>query len=897
MSKQGSTSRRVSVAPNKKQKQKRDGNSPDKEEDANSTAETQRRNVIFNEEIARLQVKEEDLTNLSKRDAAAAAAAAAEAYQKVAVRREIPEAERRPLLKRIGLLRRAPPDAPLKASDAAAHMGPRFDDHGRLIPHSILGSPEEFYRLAVLKGQLSQEDVPEAFKTPRPVGTSGGAGGDTGRLSVKYAKKPPTGGFPFPAEDLGAEESAALRNWERQMTERKRQQGYISKLLHRPPSELVMNMGEEERTLHEEKHLIDRAIPFYDYGKGYRVGSEFWNQAGRIGDEESGIHATLTQTQKGYPPPTEHVGHSRLARTERGLDWVPASTARGRGSSAGRRYPWKGPFYQRRTTELRQVMDELDPHLPDFDQLEVVGRSAAGAAGHATVRSRPTTAVTPSVTTKRSRASTSLSSAAGGNRRGPDDNDRQAAADGSLVAGPSLLFGGQPARWLGDPTSYQDTVGIEARVILETPAGRPTSQCLNIENDGSTVLFYRWKKLPKANPFGLVQDNPRRFYFDTGSGALLPGESLHFPFIFKSDKPGLFAEQWQLETTPVVCGGARLVVTLRGIAVQEDATAVQRTELEARLRRQTAAKIVGALLDEILDGIQAPERPTTPIDAYITEQEVFLRRNPKLSCTLDTLNQLRRLHKDTEAAAAASASGTAAEPSTEWDLSVSTLREKILSLEEDRQARREDLSGRLFAAVNRVSFSVDLPRSELRASQNLMCYGIVMETMDKIYNDWYHQRVIRKLPEMEMDFPDPSSSAREGKGATKRAKAADKQKSTVSKESTKASGLKNEQTRGSMSLSKERTKSPRRMASGGGRKASEDAGRPGGDLPAAAAAGAVVADQSAIDEESEEPEMQLTPELLAERRCLDSIYANTYCLLGRMAESIADVCESLRYDC
>lgn len=891
------------MAPNKKQKQKRDGNSPDKEEDANSTAETQRRNVIFNEEIAKLQIKEEDLANLSKKADAAALDAAA--YQKVAVRREIPEAERRPLLKRIGLLRRAPPDAPLKDADASAHMGPRFDEQGRLIPHSILGSAEEFYRLAVLKGQLNQTDVPEAFKTPRPLGGGGGAGDTSGRLSVKYAKKPPAAaGFPFPVEDLAGEESAALRNWERQMAERKRQQGYISKLLHRPPSELVMNAGEQERTLHEEKHLIDRAIPFYDYGKGYRAGSEFWKQAGRIGDEDSGIHATLTQTEKGYPPPMEHVGHSRLARTERGLDWVPTTPTRG-GPGSSRRYPWKGPFYERRTTELREVMEELDPHLPDFDRLEVIGRSAAGGAGgaggHATVRSRPTTAVTPSVTTRPSRPSTSLTSAAGGERRGPESasrDDRQ-APDGPLVVGPSLLFGGQPARWLGDPASYQDTVGIEARVILETPAGKPTSQCLNIENDGSTVLFYRWKKLPKANPFGLVQDNPRRFYFDTGSGALLPGESLHFPFIFKSDKPGLFAEQWQLETTPVVCGGARLVVTLRGIAVQEDATAGKRTELEARLRRQTAARIVAALLDEILDGIQAPDRPMTPIDAYITEQEVFLRRNPRLSCTTDTLNLLKRLHKDTEAAAAAPSGASPAEPPVEWDLSVSSLRDRILSLEEDRQAKREDLSGRLFAAVNRVSFGVDLPGSELRARQHLLCYGVVLETMDKIYNDWFHQRVIRKLPEMDMDFPDPSTAARDGRaGAAKRTKA-DKQKSTVSKESGKPPSLRTEQTRGSMQLTKERTKSPKRMSSGGvggsggsgsgmGRKPSLDAGR---SVPMAEQ---LAPAEQAIEEEPEEPEL-LTPELLAERKCSESIYANTYCLLGRLVESIADVCESLRY--
>ena len=61
---------------------------------------------------------------------------------------------------------------------------------------------------------------------------------------------------------------------------------------------------------------------------------------------------------------------------------------------------------------------------------------------------------------------------------------------------------------------------------------------------------------------------------------MLPGETLRFPFVFKSECAGVFTEQWLLETRPVLCGGASLALTLRGVALQEDKYEKQREELE-----------------------------------------------------------------------------------------------------------------------------------------------------------------------------------------------------------------------------------------------------------------------------------------------------------------------------
>lgn len=85
------------------------------------------------------------------------------------------------------------------------------------------------------------------------------------RLTVKFEKKSKKRGYP---RFESADESNALRNWEEKMHERKRQQGYLSRLLDKPVSQLVMNQGDGFRKTQELRYLIDRTIPFIDKGKG-----------------------------------------------------------------------------------------------------------------------------------------------------------------------------------------------------------------------------------------------------------------------------------------------------------------------------------------------------------------------------------------------------------------------------------------------------------------------------------------------------------------------------------------------------------------------------------------------------------------------------------------------------
>ena len=105
------------------------------------------------------------------------------------------------------------------------------------------------------------------------------------------------------------------------MIERKRVQGRISKLLNKAPGELVQSSADSYRARQEQRDVIDRAIPSIDYGKGYRVGSEFWRQYESIGDDIGGLKMSLKVSERGQPADVSRIGKPTLIKEEAGENY------------------------------------------------------------------------------------------------------------------------------------------------------------------------------------------------------------------------------------------------------------------------------------------------------------------------------------------------------------------------------------------------------------------------------------------------------------------------------------------------------------------------------------------------------------------------------------------------
>ncbi|NWQ83462.1 MYBPP protein, partial [Columbina picui] len=414
-------------------------------------------------------------------------------------------------------------------------------------------------------------------------------------------------------------EHKALQNWHHNMAIRKKQEKYLGEVLQRSENELLMNTSDNYRQIQEERDLIDRSLPALFPGKGYRRGSEFWNQPQRIGDELTGLTMTLTQRERGYPEPVTHVGKPRTVQMETSL-------------KPPKRIPFhltwdKSPFLKHRQQELKPVLEELDFYKPDLDELEVIGKGQPLA----------------SVSTEPLPHSTSSEES-----EILDTPKEHPNVVPETLLGPSLVFCGQPARWIDGTASQRNDVGIAARLTFEALPGEKAESSLTVSNDGTTAIWYDWLRLPQKIPSR--ETKWRRipyFYFDTRSGVILPGETRQFDFIFKSERAGIFSESWEFRTHPWLLGGALLQVTLWAIAVSEDKLADLRGKLESDLAARVCAATVKESVKELLVRIRTPERTPSPVDAYVTEEELFQRKNPQLHYHHRVVQQLHELWRET----------------------------------------------------------------------------------------------------------------------------------------------------------------------------------------------------------------------------------------------------------
>ncbi|POI34748.1 hypothetical protein CIB84_001499 [Bambusicola thoracicus] len=203
---------------------------------------------------------------------------------------------------------------------------------------------------------------------------------------------------------------------------------------------------------------------------------------------------------------------------------------------------------------------------------------------------------------------------------------------------------------------YQpDEVGVAARLTFETVVGEKAESCLTVSNDGTAAVWYNWRRLLQQIPSReATRMRMRCFYFDARPGVILPGETRRFVFLFKSERAGISSERWELRTHPLLLGGAVLQVTLWGIAVSEDKSADLREKLEADLAAREGAAIVEETLKDLLVQIRTPERSPSPADVYITEEELFHRKNPQLHYQHRVVEQLRDLWRQHGAALPAS---------------------------------------------------------------------------------------------------------------------------------------------------------------------------------------------------------------------------------------------------
>ncbi|XP_069337315.1 MYCBP-associated protein isoform X1 [Eulemur rufifrons] len=510
----------------------------------------------------------------------------------------------------------ANPDAATKPLDYSgtprlgpgiAGPGDSFEGSDQILPHHILGSLHDFKRIAVARGNTQLARLIPASPC---LLTLISAREEPKHKAPKEEKRPPWA--PPPQHNF-------LKNWRRNVALRKKQQEALSERLKKPVSELLMHSGETYRQIQEERELLDRTLPAQRDRKGWET-SGFWSQLEYLGDETTGLVMTKTKTQRGLLEPITHIRKPHSIKEETGL---PAQR------DAWYRYTWdRSLFLIYRRKELQSILAELDFSQQDIDGLEVVGRG------------QPFSAVTVEDYTvfARPQESSSEDTCLDLLTTYPDVSSMP-------ILGPSLLFCGKPACWIrGSNPHDKRHVGIAARLTFETLEGEKTSSELTVTNNGTVAIWYDWRRQHQLDTFqDLKRNRMQRFYFNNREGVILPGETKHFTFFFKSLTAGIFRESWEFGTHPTLLGGAVLQVNLHAVSLAQDVFRDERKSLESKLAAHEALTIVQSVLRELLMGILTPERVPSPVDAYLTEEDLFHHRNPQLHYQHQVVQNLHRL--------------------------------------------------------------------------------------------------------------------------------------------------------------------------------------------------------------------------------------------------------------
>ena len=93
---------------------------------------------------------------------------------------------------------------------------------------------------------------------------------------------------------------------------------------------------------------------------------------------------------------------------------------------------------------------------------------------------------------------------------------------------------------------------------------------MEVTNNGSTAIYYEWRKIIRGDYVEDKHSDPvRRFYCHHPRNILLPGQKKKFEFAFRSTTPGVFYEEWEIISEPMLTYPVSYIY-LKGTAIQND---------------------------------------------------------------------------------------------------------------------------------------------------------------------------------------------------------------------------------------------------------------------------------------------------------------------------------------
>jgi len=147
-----------------------------------------------------------------------------------------------------------------------------------------------------------------------------------------------------------------------------------------------------------------------------------------------------------------------------------------------------------------------------------------------------------------------------------------------------------------------------SRLLFKAEPGQLAQSSLQVDNMGTTAIFYNWRKLPEepvlnkdGKALSRTPCSPRVPFEICGatSGALLPGDEHSFTFVFRQDVPCVVSEQWELQTVPA--GAERIIISLRGMVIAQEEDPVSSGFLTRHLDRKVREHMISGFFTELIN--------------------------------------------------------------------------------------------------------------------------------------------------------------------------------------------------------------------------------------------------------------------------------------------------------
>ncbi|OWF41358.1 MYCBP-associated protein-like [Mizuhopecten yessoensis] len=485
--------------------------------------------------------------------------------------------------KTVMVLKPAPSSAEIQYSKDINYAGPRFNDKGKFIPHSILGGLQDFKKMALQRGEFQH-----LFTSQR---------------STKKKKTPQVEDYCSP-----------LKTWKFHLKDWNHLRNHLSSSVSRPVENLLMNTPDfYPRPILDRHHVHAAMETMYSSHGEDRKASRFWRQ--RVpslrGDDLTRIHATLNQSEEG-----------KFMASEQFVD-VPNNVKQEKGGII-RSYPaYYTHCLEEQESAVSDVIRILNPHHPLMEELSITGKNqekistALSGGDGPNVSGEVTLIETVSKTLQEEnfKKSVTLSPAV----QQPILNKWE---------GPAVMIGSQVFKWAGSHRDQQEQTAGIASVLFEGEIGKNILSYLEIYNVGSTVIHYEWTKNEKKKGLeNLPSFQNTKFYFLTEGGVMAPGEILKLPILFKGSISGIFSESWKLMTRPLLCGGADIVLNLKSV-ITVTRPDQEIDKVEKCLNHRNALTIATKIIEDIFRGVKTPMSPLSPKLAYISEEDNFQQRFP-----------------------------------------------------------------------------------------------------------------------------------------------------------------------------------------------------------------------------------------------------------------------------